>query len=141
PIATARSAAATCGARRSASEYTAMVSMSSSRQARIIRSAISPRFAMSRRRITERSTGEAASLLAPCGLALFEKRLQPFLSFRRHATRRDRARGDRHRLADRTGPYVRDERLGGGNALGSGREDFADVLRDGHIEVGSRHHR
>ena len=42
---------ATCGARASASEYTATLSMPSSRQARMIRTAISPRLAMRRRRI------------------------------------------------------------------------------------------
>ena len=48
PIGTATSARETCGAPRSASENTATLRMPSSRQARITRTAISPRFAMSK---------------------------------------------------------------------------------------------
>lgn len=52
---TASSANLTCSASRSASEYTATVLMPASRQARMIRRAISPRFAISTFLNNERS--------------------------------------------------------------------------------------
>src|SRR6266446_6451086 len=57
-MATARSAARTCGLERSAAEYTATASSFSSWQARTMRRAISPRFAIRTRRMlkeTERT--------------------------------------------------------------------------------------
>src|SRR5437867_9157075 len=53
-MATVRSAAQVCGAPRSGSENTATVSTPSSRHARMMRSATSPRFAISKRRIMTR---------------------------------------------------------------------------------------
>ena len=105
------------------------VSMPSSRHARMMRTAISPRLAMRRRLIIGLQT--SAQVRCPASrLPLLEKRAQPFLAFgaRRAARRSPRAVIGRG-LVERPAPHVADERLGRRDRLRAGGEDLAHVRR------------
>jgi hypothetical protein len=78
PMGNARAAALTWSADASAAEYTATLSIPSSAHARMMRGAISPRLAISRRRIIA-SAGPSG---VPRRLPFLEERAQPFLSLR-----------------------------------------------------------
>src|SRR5262249_52680088 len=117
-MAIARSAARTWRAPASIVECTATVSTPSSRHAAMIRTAISPRLAISRRRII---------LGLPPRRALREKGGEPVLAFRRHAALRDRAGRDRRGLAGGGVPDDRDQRLRGGDGLRSAAEQLLHV--------------
>src|SRR5438128_2393961 len=103
-----------------------MLSIPSSRQARMIRRAISPRFAINSRRITS---------TVPRRLPLFEKSAQALLTFLRDAPRGDRPGRERHRVVDRAPPDEWNQRFRGRHRFRSGCQKLCDVAGDGVIEL------
>src|SRR5687767_13769216 len=129
---TARSAIRTCSAAASASEYTATLSRPASRHARMIRTAISPRLAISTRFIRG---GESATLPGPCRPALFEERPHPFLTFGRDAPPRDDIRCQGCDVGGRAASHAREERFRLSHGFRARRQQLADVTVDDGIEV------
>ena len=106
--------------------------MPSSRQARMIRTAISPRLAI------EHASGHGAIRLhrVHAGLPLLEERPHAFLALGRHspAARSPRRVSDVASVGRRRAD-LGDQLLGGGDRAGRGREDLVDIRGDGRVEL------
>src|SRR5262249_10162336 len=81
------------------------------------------------------TTVTRSTSLAPGGRPLLEEGAQAFLSFRRHATRRDRIRRERGGLVGRASRQFAQELLDGADRFRTGRQDFSNVGVDGGVEV------